>query len=1470
MALPLLITSAGRIKRFNTDLEIPGTTLSIDSDNAGGGADIDVVANQGSDNDGTLRYSAANDRWEISNNGGGFLAIARSSDLHNESHTITSHSDVTDATGAQLETLTGGGDVGALHTHAAAYAAIGHTIVSHDTTATGAELNTLTGGGDVGVLHTHAAAYAAIGHTIVSHDTTTTGSELTELTDGTDADHLHIHASVGSHTIVSHDTTTTGSELTELTDTTNADHLHTHANTQNTLDQAYDEGGAGAGRSITVSNGAVVMNNAVADTTNTLEILKDPGSGSWGANAVAIAVDYISGRGVWVSGGSNHTGSGIHVDHAGSGAGISISHSGSGFGLNFSGVTTGGKADIHFTNRTANPGTMAEGDVWYDATANRLEVYTSAAKQVAWVGDTPTAHTHTHASTTGRTANDHHPQSHTIASHSDSVTLQIAYDGAGAGAGRVITFSGAASDPVHIICTGNTNKDVLHLERTGANGGVPLKLINSGSSGADYSLEIDRTGSGAGSYAIRVNNASTGVGGSNFFYGTTSNRIAASTYDWSYTTDGPRILNFESTYASAANHTVFRISSTHPLGTSGYLFQCSHSPAISSSGHCGRFYSNANVTGETLTVEQLGTGTALFVNKAATSGGGSGVQVSMGGSATGVGVQIYQSGTGHGVDISESGAGHGINIVTSSSGLYGINFASSVNTYADIHFTNRTSTHPGTTAEGDFWYRSDLNRLYCDAGSNQAVAWTTDAPAAHSHTHASTTGRTANDHHPQSHTIVSHSDVTDATGDELEELTGHGFTTLHYHTYVYSHTHAHVDTTGRTANDHHPQSHNIASHSDVTDATGAELETLTGHGDASSLHTHSSLYAPVSHSHLAADLTFGLDDAYNDGRTITVDSGPVILNQSGTSDALQISQTGIGDAIQITAAQGSGINISQTGATYGIDITTTTGTNSLNIDKSSSDIAFYLNMTGAGTAQRIFHSGSSGLALEVQKTGTSSSEVVYIYNGGSSTSSEGIVVSEASKARTVPLVDINSSTTSSGPALDVAYSGTGNAVVVTATGSGNGDLLYLDNNKTTAQGKCLQCDGSSTSTSADIIEINNGGRGICIDVNQTSTLNTQPCIDVNSSSTSSYGITVTSNSSSNAGIICTKGGAGTGIRCNHAGTGTAIIGDQNSTGYIMQLYGAGGSYQSYYNGANVRVSVNGTPSSSFTVDVPDAGMASTDAVMTLSANTTESTLYEFLECISAGSDIEFRMEANGTCRNDTGTYTSGADYAEKLETTLDKSNYEEGDVLVISSTDEQIEKSSSANSASIVGVYSTAPGMVGNSPISDFQMDQGTLETNTWSWQQETGPEATHDYVYIEIDGDQTANYAADTHVRMDNPYSNAGMTVLSSEYTGGKTIVRVDQTWPREPEATELYYGVPERNVVPVGMMGIVPTKCITENGTISPGDLMVSSSTAGHAMKAPGSPAIGTIIGKAYETLTDTGGGDDTDVINVLVHLS
>jgi hypothetical protein len=58
---------------------------------------------------------------------------------------------------------------------------------------------------------------------------------------------------------------------------------------------------------------------------------------------------------------------------------------------------------------------------------------------------------------------------------------------------------------------------------------------------------------------------------------------------------------------------------------------------------------------------------------------------------------------------------------------------------------------------------------------------------------------------------------------------------------VSGHTHTHASTTGKTANDHHNESHTVASHSDTT-GTGSELNTLTDGSDAGSLHIHDARY----------------------------------------------------------------------------------------------------------------------------------------------------------------------------------------------------------------------------------------------------------------------------------------------------------------------------------------------------------------------------------------------------------------------------------------------------------------------------------------------------------------------------------------------------------------------------------------------------------------------------------------------------
>jgi hypothetical protein len=60
----------------------------------------------------------------------------------------------------------------------------------------------------------------------------------------------------------------------------------------------------------------------------------------------------------------------------------------------------------------------------------------------------------------------------------------------------------------------------------------------------------------------------------------------------------------------------------------------------------------------------------------------------------------------------------------------------------------------------------------------------------------------------------------------------------------------------------------------------------------------------------------------------------------------------------------------------------------------------------------------------------------------------------------------------------------------------------------------------------------------------------------------------------------------------------------------------------------------------------------------------------------------------------------------------------------------------------------------------------------------------------------------------------------------------------------------------VPLAVIGIVPCKVSAGNGPIQPGDLLVTASLPGHAMRAGENPPQGTVLGKALEGL-ETGTG-------------
>jgi hypothetical protein len=58
------------------------------------------------------------------------------------------------------------------------------------------------------------------------------------------------------------------------------------------------------------------------------------------------------------------------------------------------------------------------------------------------------------------------------------------------------------------------------------------------------------------------------------------------------------------------------------------------------------------------------------------------------------------------------------------------------------------------------------------------------------------------------------------------------------------------------------------------------------------------------------------------------------------------------------------------------------------------------------------------------------------------------------------------------------------------------------------------------------------------------------------------------------------------------------------------------------------------------------------------------------------------------------------------------------------------------------------------------------------------------------------------------------------------------------------------------LALSGRVPVKVTSENGAIRAGDLLVSSSKPGRAMRAPATPAPGTVIGKAMQKLDGANG--------------
>jgi len=110
---------------------------------------------------------------------------------------------------------------------------------------------------------------------------------------------------------------------------------------------------------------------------------------------------------------------------------------------------------------------------------------------------------------------------------------------------------------------------------------------------------------------------------------------------------------------------------------------------------------------------------------------------------------------------------------------------------------------------------------------------------------------------------------------------------------------------------------------------------------------------------------------------------------------------------------------------------------------------------------------------------------------------------------------------------------------------------------------------------------------------------------------------------------------------------------------------------------------------------------------------------------------------------------------------------------------------------------------------------------------------------------------------------ANRQLTLATEPYS--TLVAGIYSTKPGMLASTHMMDAPAFQEEVPLAVVGIVPCKVTAENGAIRRGDLLVSSSTPGHAMKGTDrSRMLGAVVGKALEPLSEGKG-----VIQVLVTL-
>lgn len=351
------------------------------------------------------------------------------------------------------------------------------------------------------------------------------------------------------------------------------------------------------------------------------------------------------------------------------------------------------------------------------------------------------------------------------------------------------------------------------------------------------------------------------------------------------------------------------------------------------------------------------------------------------------------------------------------------------------------------------------------------------------------------------------------------------------------------------------------------------------------------------------------------------------------------------------------------------------------------------------------------------------------------------------------LVSINDG---NGNAITANASKDGNGVETNIDGAGNALYAWVPSFATGRAGRFNIFNENNTS---DVITVTTVGNGIAGNFKVDRVTGTSPAVrgEVNSQF-ANFGTAGIYGISSGTG-----GFAGLFHASNPAGNGPALIA-------IADGNGNGITANASNTGDGVEATADGTGSAIYGW-VPNFGEGRAARFVNYNTGNTNPTLT--VETHSNGSIALFKSGNPGTVNVarinsagrgffNGGTQTGGADVAEVFDVEGTVSEYEAGDILVISThSDRTVEKSSKPYSNLVAGVYATKPGVL-----------------------------LTEEHIDTDLSGK------------------------------------------------------------VPMGVIGVIPTKVCLENGKIKRGDLLVTSSKSGVAMKANLKKVkIGQVIGKALQ---------------------